>query len=250
MERNETCKHIDDAANFYLRLLGDAKHMEYIDNGYYSIIRPKDGQEWGTSLFNLRLDQLSDEELKEKINEIKNLNLHTWWGFGLSERILAAIWGEQRPETLPEPNDEEACMAILSEEKPEYDEIDMHITVKKVDNMKDFSIWANINNKILHGGYPIMHPENHYHLCEKGIMPCYIGYYNGMPAAVCSIMNNNGISSLEFVATTSEYRRKGLARAVCITAIQEAFKNGSKVISVRAFGGGKKLYKALGFKVY
>lgn len=44
MEKAEICRHIDNGANFYLRLLGDAQHMEYSDNGYYSIIRPKDGQ--------------------------------------------------------------------------------------------------------------------------------------------------------------------------------------------------------------
>lgn len=36
MEIIEIIKHIDDGANFYLRLLGDAKHMEYLDNGYLS----------------------------------------------------------------------------------------------------------------------------------------------------------------------------------------------------------------------
>jgi hypothetical protein len=151
MERTEICKHIDDAANFYLQLLGDAEQMEYIDNGYYSIIQPKCGQAGGTSLFNIRLEHLSNDELKQKVNEIKELNLHTWWGFGLSERMLTAIWGEKRPEPLPEPNDEEVCMTMLPEEKPVYEEIDMPIIVKKVDNVKDFSLWANINNKIMHG---------------------------------------------------------------------------------------------------
>lgn len=250
MERVEICKHIDDGANLYLRLLGDAEHMEYSDNGYYSIIKPKNGQEGGTSLFNIRLEHLSDEELKEKINEIKELNLHTWWGFGLSERMLNAIFGEKRPAPIPEPNDEEACMAMLSKEKLLYEEITMPITVKKVDNAEDFKLWANISNKILHGGYPLMHPENHYHLCQSGVMPCYIAYYNGIAASVCSIINNKNISSLEFVATIDEYRRKGLARAVCITAIDEAFKNGSKIITLRAFASAKKLYKALGFKIY
>ena len=75
MERMEICRHIDDGANFYLRLLGDAKHMEYMDNGYYSIIRPKSGQTEGTSLFNIRLEHLSEDELKQKINEIKELNI-------------------------------------------------------------------------------------------------------------------------------------------------------------------------------
>lgn len=56
---------------------------------------------------------MSDEDLKNKINEIKGLNLHTWWGLGLSERMLDAIFGANRPEPIPEPNDEEANMAML-----------------------------------------------------------------------------------------------------------------------------------------
>lgn len=247
MKNSEICKHIDDGANFYLRILGDARHMEYIDNGYYSIIRPKEGQEGVTCLFNVRLEHLPDDKLEQKVNEIKELNMHTWWGLTLSERMLNAIWGEKRPEPPPEPNDEEGYMAMLLNEKPAYEEINIPITVKRVSNAEDFIVWANISNN---DGYPIIHPENHYHLCEGGIMPCYIGYYNGVAAAVCSIINNGDISSLEFVVTKDEYRRKGLARAVCITAINEAFKNGSKIITLRAFPNAKKLYKALGFKLY
>lgn len=250
MERAEICRHIDDGANFYLGLLGDAKHMEYTDNGYYSIIKPKEGQEGGTSLFNIRLDHLSDEQLEEKVNEIKKLNLHTWWGFGLSERMLNAVFGDNRPVQATETNDEEGCMALLPDEKPEYEETGMPITVKKVDNAEDFKLWANISNRILHGGYPIMHPENHYHLSEEGVMPCYIAYYNGEAAAVCSIINNKDIASLEFVCTLEEYRKKGLSRAVCITAIDEAIKNGSKIITLRAFPNAKKLYGEMGFKLY
>lgn len=250
MEKLEIRKHIDDGANFYLRLLGEAEHMEYSDNGYYSIIKPKDGQEGGTSLSNIRLDHLSDEVLKEKVNEIKGLNLHTWWGIALSERMLETVFGGNRPKQATETNDEEANMAMLPNEKPVYTEIIDAITVKKVDNAEDFKLWADISNKILHGGYPIMHPENHYHLCQDGIMPCYVAYYNGKPASVCSIINNKGISSLEFVATLEEYRGRGLAKAVCTTAIDEAFENGSKIITLRAFPEAKRLYKWLGFKIY
>lgn len=250
MERAEIYKHIDDGANFYLRLLGDAEHMEYIENSYYSIIKPKKGEKGGTSLFNIRVGNLPDEELKEKIKEIKALNLHTWWGVGLSEKMLNAIFGENRPEQVPEPNDEEANMVMLSKDKPQYDEIAMPITVKKVDYAEEFKLWANISNLVLHDGYPIMHPKNHYHLSQNGVMPCYIAYYNGIPASVCSIINNKDISSLEFVATIEEYRRKGLAKAACTTAVDEAVKNGSQIITLRAFAGAKKLYQEIGFKIY
>jgi hypothetical protein len=49
--------------------------MEYTDNGYYSIIRPKKGKEGGTSLFNLRLDDLSDDELGKKVDNVNDFKL-------------------------------------------------------------------------------------------------------------------------------------------------------------------------------
>jgi GNAT superfamily N-acetyltransferase len=164
--------------------------------------------------------------------------------------MLNTIFGENRPEPVLEPNDEEANMAMLAEDKPQYEEIALPITVKKVDNPDDFKLWADISNMVLHGGYPIIHYKNHYHLSRSGVMPCYISYYNGKAASVCSILNNKDISSLEFVATIEDFRKKGLARAVCITAIDEAVKNGSKIITLRAFPMAKKLYQAMGFKIY
>jgi ribosomal protein S18 acetylase RimI-like enzyme len=251
MERAEICRYIDEGANFYLRLLGDAEHMEYCSNGYYSVIRPKPGEEGGTSLFDIRLGLLPDDEIERKITEIKQMNLHTWWGFNLSEKVQNILWkGQQRPQPLPEPNDEEACMALLPEEKPVYGKWNSSITVKKVDNAEDFRVWATISNQVLHSGYSIMHPINHYHLSKAGIMPCYIAYDNKTPAAVAAIMNNHEISSLEFVATLQEYRRKGLANAVCYKAIEDAFQNGSKIITLRALPAGKRLFLTLGFRIY
>ena len=61
---------------------------------------------------------------------------------------------------------------------------------------------------------------------------------------------DNGVASLEFVATLEEYRRKGLARAVCITAVRDAFINGAKIITTRAFHLASLLYQSLGFKIY
>lgn len=123
MNRAEIIKHVDDGANFYLKILGNAKHMEYIDNGYYSIIRPKEGQEGGNSIFNIRLEHLPDEDLVEKVNEIKSLGLHTWWGLNLSERLNNVIFGENQPVPATETNDEEGLMALLPNDLPEYEEM-------------------------------------------------------------------------------------------------------------------------------
>jgi GNAT superfamily N-acetyltransferase len=248
MEKAEISRHIDEGANFYLRILGAAEHMEYSDNGYYSMIKPKIGQQGGTSLFDIRLEHLPEQELREKVDEIKKLKVHTWWGFGMSERMTAAVFGENKPLPATEENDEEGCMAMLPEDKLEYGVTG--ITVKKVSNARDFKLWADLCNGILHGGYPMIHPEKHCHLSEEGIMLCYIAYYDGEAASVCSVIYNRDAASLEFVCTLEKYRNKGLARAVCIPAIEEAFDHGSKIITLRAVPEAKKLYLNMGFKLY
>lgn len=250
MEKAEIGRHIDDGANFYLRVLGDAEHMEYIDNGFYSIIRPKAGQQGGRSVFRIRLEHLPDNALEEKVREIKELNMHTWWGMGLSERMMKAVFGEDRPRPATETNDEEGCMALLCDGKTHYEIPEMPVALKKVDNSEDFKRWADICNMVLHDGYPIMHPVNHYHLSEKGIMSCYIAYYEGAAAGVCSVIYNRDTASLEFVCTLEEYRRKGLAGAVCAKAVMEAFDRGSKIITLRSLPEAKRMYGKMGFVLY
>ncbi|MFZ5354866.1 MAG: GNAT family N-acetyltransferase [Bacillota bacterium] len=252
MNSSEIMKLIDEGANFYCRQLGNASHMEFVNNGCYSMIYPKEGQKGGTSLFDVTLEHLNDEEAVQKINEIKALDVHTWWGLCLSDRIADLVWGKDRPILTPEQHedDEELYMAIFPEEKTVYSKANDQISVKQVLTIDEFSIWADICNSVLHDGYPIMHRINHFDICKNGIMPCYIGYYEGKPAAVSAILNNNGVSSLEFVATLDGFRKKGLARALCQTAVEEAFAKGSKIITTRAFADAKNLYKSLGFKIY
>lgn len=252
MNNSEIMKLIDDGANFYCYQLGNASHMEFVNNGCYFMIHPKAGQEGGTSLFDVTLEHLNDEVALQKIKEIKALSVHTWWGLCLSDRISDLIWGKDRPVLTPEQHedDEELYMAIFPEEKPTYGKSKDEITIKPVTTVDEFGIWADICNSVLHGGYPIMHRINHFDICKDGIMPCYIGYYQGTPVAVAAILNNNDISSLEFVATLNDFRKKGLARALCQTAVDEAFANGSRIITTRAFADAKNLYKSLGFKIY
>jgi hypothetical protein len=251
MDTAEIRRHISEGADFSLRLLGDAEHMEYTRHEAYSTIRPHNGEEGGSSIFELRLEQYSDDELEQKVSEIMAMGMHVWWGAFPSERLLEAIWkGRQRPQATPDSDNGEAYMALLPEGKPEYEKIKSPITVQKVDSADAFKMWANLHNRILYDGYTILHPEKHYHLCEKGKLLCYTGYYDQVPAAIAAIMDNGGISSLESVATLADYRQKGLAKAVCSAAIEDAFLNGSMVITTRAVSEVKNLCRSLGFKSY
>jgi len=69
MNNSEIIKIVKEA-NFYCRQLGNASHMEFVNNGCYSMIYPKEGQEGGTSLFDVTLGHLNDEVALQKIKEI------------------------------------------------------------------------------------------------------------------------------------------------------------------------------------
>lgn len=96
-----------------------------------------------------------------------------------------------------------------------------------------------------------MHPVYHYPLCEKGLMQCYVLYDGNTPISVASIMNNDGIASLELVAAIPEMRRRGFAKAVCEKVICDTFARGAKIITVRAVNAAAgRLYQSMGFMAY
>jgi len=148
----------------------------------------------------------------------------------------------------PPSEGDEFYMALLPDSQPADVESDAEI--KHTKTAADFKIWAVMANLIFAGGYGDIHPGNHYHWCEKGRLIPYIAYQNDVPAAIAAILDNNGVTSLEFVATLKEYRCKGLARAVCHTAVRNAFINGAKIITTRAFHPASLLYQSLGFKIF
>lgn len=252
MENAEVMKLIDSGANFYCRQLGNASHMEFKKSECYSIIYPKPGEQGGTSIFDVALEHLDDAEATKIIREIKSLNVHTWWGLCLSDRIYRLIFGTARPLLSEEEhaNDEETYMALFPEEKPAYSKGSESIKVIRVASKEEFAIWADICNAVLHDNYPIIHRINHYDICGRNIMSCYLACHHSEPAGVSAILNNGGIASLEFVAVLPEYRKMGIGRSVCQSAVDEAFSEGAKVITTRAFKAAKHIYKALGFRIY
>ena len=54
MTERDIIKHINDGANYYVSLFGKAEHMEIIDKGCYSYVKPK-ADEYGISIiFNVK----------------------------------------------------------------------------------------------------------------------------------------------------------------------------------------------------
>lgn len=243
-------KHIDDGANFYISLFGNAEHMIMVDNGFYSYVIPKEGEHGIKFVYDIRITHLPIEQQKEIVAEIKALDMPIWLDLFASDKLHNLFFGKDKVhgQTVFADNDE-VYLALSPDEKPNYTaSSDKIIKVKTVD---EFALWAKITNDLLAGGYPDMHPVYHYPLCQKGAMKCYILYKSSTPAAVATIMDNNGVASLEFVATIPEMRRQGHAKSVCEKAVSDTFTDGAKIITVRAINAAaSSLYQSLGFVVY
>lgn len=250
MNDNQIVKYIDEGANFYVRLFGTAEHMEIVDTGFYSYVKPKDGEQGITFIFDVRIENLPNEMQKEKISEMKTLSMPIWLGLLATDELHYLVYGKNKThgQTVFTENDE-VYMAMMPNEKPQYNPSQNKII--SVKSAEEFELWAKLTNDLMHGGYPDIHPKYHYQLCQKGLMNCYILYKGNIPAAVAAVMNNNGISSLEFVATIPEMRKQGLASEICLEAICNTFSLDAKIITLRAINlAAAKLYQSLGFKAY
>ena len=250
MTEREIIKHINDGANYYVSLFGKAEHMENVDKGCYSYVKPK-GAEHGISIiYNVHMDDILLEEQKKLIDEMKELQMPIWLDLTVSDEVFFRVFGSKKihGQTVFTDNDE-IYMALL----PDTKEIN-HVNnekIVKVQTQEEFATWAKIANDVLANGYPDMHPIYHYPLCRDGIMKCYIMYNQSVPVAVASVIDNNGIASLEFVATIPEMRRHGFARRVCEKAVNDAFVDGAKIVTVRAIDAvASKVYESIGFKAY
>lgn len=250
MTNKEIIRHIDDGANYYVGLFGEAVHMEKVDKDFYSYVKPKEGEQGISFIYNVRINDLPAEEMKKVIDEMKSMNMPTWLGMNLSDEAAYIYFGKKPAQEKREPReDDEVYLAMLFEEKTEYQENDHKII--RVRTAEEFAVWAQMANDILAGGHTDIHPVNHFIWCEKMGMKCYILYHDNTPVSVASIMDNNGVDSLEFVGTVPKMRKKGFAKAVCEKAVSDAFADGASIITIRAINrAAARLYQSVGFKIY
>ena len=250
MTDREIIDYINEGANFYISLFGKAEHMEIVDKDCYSYVKPK-ATEYGISIiYNVHIDDLSPEEQKNIVSEMKNLHIPIWLDLTVSDEVFFQVFGRNKVhgQTVFEDNDE-IYMAILPNNKG-IEPIGSEKIVK-VQTQEEFAAWSKIANDVIANGYQDIHPIYHYSLCRDKIMKCYILYDQSIPVAVASIIDNNGIASLEFVATMPEMRRRGFAREVCERALYDAFQDGARIVTVRAIDArAGRLYQSMGFKAY
>ncbi len=257
MTEQEIVKHINDGAKHYIRMFAHAEHMETYEKEYYSYIKPKEGEHGICFVYDIKIENLSKEKQQKLVEEIKELQMPIWLDLDASDDVFQMVFGREKVhgQTMFAEEDEK-YMAVSAEEWQKMGKADKqkekwNARVTKVTSAEEFAVWSKINNDVLAGGFADIHPVYHYSLCAKELLNCYIAYDGDMPVAVAGIMNNEGVASLEFVATMPEARRKGFAQAVCEWTVEETFAAGAKIITVRAANlSAGKLYEKIGFKAY
>jgi ribosomal protein S18 acetylase RimI-like enzyme len=78
----------------------------------------------------------------------------------------------------------------------------------------------------------------------------FVGTADGVDAAHATLYSDGAIAQIEDVGTLRAYRRRGLARAVCVAAIEAALAAGHELIFIVADDDDwpKDLYARLGFR--
>ncbi|GHU81227.1 hypothetical protein FACS1894191_7950 [Clostridia bacterium] len=253
MTPTQIIRHVNDGANFYVDFFADADHMSRIQTPHYTYTEPKPGEQGINFVYNIALENLPKDEQAAQINAIKALHMPAWWNLQCDDDLYKLIFGKEKSHAIAEPVDgDELYMALLPGELNARRRLPKGIKIKKVVSAADFAHWAKFQNDVLCGGHQDIHPQKHYRWCGNGKLRCFAAYCDNDIISVASIMRNDAACSLEFVATHPDYRRQGLASAVCSETILDAFESGAEIVTLRAINPGtRQLYcDTLGFTVY
>lgn len=248
MTNREIIDCIDRGANYYVSLFGRAEHMEIVQREHYSLVRPK-GDVFGIRfVYDVRLEGLPLQRQKELAAEIHALGMPVWLNLGTSPEAFQAFTGREKQD-VPQDSDGESYLAMLPGEMPAYPAFPQ---VTEAKTQPEFARWAETVNQVLSGGKEDIHPQYHYPLCRDGLMRCYmVQDREGRALSAAAAAVDGECVSLEFVATLPEFRRQGLARALCCRAVEDAFRQGAEIVTVRAIDGrAAALYEAVGFQQY
>lgn len=240
---------IDEGANHYISLLGEAANMEHHDNGCYSYVHPRKGEQGISFVHDIRVEGLDAIQQQAIAAEIKTLNAPFWLSLTASDEVFHLFFGKEKIHGQTEfAFDDEQYMAMVPED---FADCPAELRIEEVHSPEHFTMWTRIANDMLAGGRTDVHPVHHFPLVQQGKMRCYILYCGDAPVSVACTMTFKGVASLELVATLPEYRRQGYAHAVCAKALRDAIDSGAVLLTVRANSAASaSVYRTLGFKAY
>ena len=146
-------------------------------------------------------------------------------------------------------DDDEPAMLLCKKDFCPYREENSRITCRKVSTKEDFKSWIDVVNTALHG-WEMIDAEHYFTWVNDENINIYLAEIDGVAVSTCATIQNGNTSSLEFVSTLEQYRRKKAAALLSSYAIDALLSNGAETVTLGACGDSVHLYKGLGFKKY
>jgi len=227
MTLREKLKIIDNWLIFRRRTYAVPGHFDIFDNGKYEVMTPIDDAKGYREVFNIRLENLSDDELQQTVKEIRGITghdsedfVHIEWPFACSERIHLAIRGEIPMHPMM---DELVFGIMMPEDAPACPEI-TRLTLKRVATREDFAIWCRVlyNDEMIW----VYDEEKHFHLVESGEMICLLAFVGEKLVATPCILNEKGAAAFEHGEVLAKYQNSEVLIAIYQHAIRQAFEAG------------------------
>jgi len=118
--------------------------------------------------------------------------------------------------------------------------------VKSVDDEQILNDWIGIIKQVLMQN-KIISEQVLNGMFQHPDVTLMVGYFNNQPVSAGMVFVREGVAGLCFIATLSEYQRRGLGAVLVSRLIQDSFSKGANEIILQSSVAGKKLYLKLGF---
>ncbi|MDR3611678.1 MAG: GNAT family N-acetyltransferase [Ignavibacteriaceae bacterium] len=124
--------------------------------------------------------------------------------------------------------------------------------IHHVDSLPLLEEWSKVAGQYLFNNSQL-DPELFSRFINDKNIKMYLGKYEGIPAATSLVYLSGDAAGLYMIATSNEFRKKGLGTAITSFPIQEAKQLNYKTAILHATAAGRGVYKKIGFadfKVY
>lgn len=148
---------------------------------------------------------------------------------------------------------EEARRPIMICEKSDFvpPPKDEAIEIEILDENSDFQTYQDVGSNSFEMAREELTPERQEDRRNNvrigGYRPC-LASYDGVPAGVGCTVTFEGVGELAGIGTIPEYRRKGIAGAVCARLMEEFFKTGDLLWLTPGDSGAASVYEKVGFR--
>ncbi|MBC5823675.1 MAG: GNAT family N-acetyltransferase [Candidatus Eremiobacteraeota bacterium] len=85
-------------------------------------------------------------------------------------------------------------------------------------------------------------------IAKRRSVTYYLAWFEGKPVGTAELYVDNALAGVYSVATVEEARRRGVATALTVTALTDAFDKGRCLATLQASESGQGLYARLGFR--